>query len=77
MNRRIGGKLNRTRYPKRIEGFPKQTFKGWVNFYQNPDGSVFAGKVHLRPKDANHAFVKACGKPIACIYLEFTEGQGL
>jgi hypothetical protein len=73
---RLNNHTQRIEHLPRLPDIPKQTYKGWVNFYLDNSGTVYPGKIHLTQKQANHPMVDVCGR-IACVYVEITEGQGI
>ncbi len=55
---------------------PKRRIKGWLNVYPSSNGSGTCGDVHDTKEAADRAIV-AYSKRVACLYLDFEEGEGL
>jgi hypothetical protein len=69
--------MSRKKYVPRIDYVPPQTFKGWVNWYQNELGQVFGTGIQedIKTCEKSKQMIKADGKTrwIACTYIEIKE----
>lgn len=56
---------------------PKRRGELWVNVYVGLAGDVWMGSGVLTREDADHAASRGDDQRIACLHIEWTEGDGL